>query len=489
MAYLISWGRALTIQRLALAALAWLLLALAMRVPLDTDTGWHLRAGEYFLHTGDILREDTFSYTRYGADWINHSWGGQVILVLAYRTGGQLGLALYTACFALGGMALVYRLGAGTVYSRAFVMIIGAATAATFWSARPQMLSFFLSALVLTLLYDYQAGRERRLWAFPLVMGLWVNLHAGYIAGIILWLGFLLGQGVGSVLAPAQHLDRERLARVGLVGLLGILALALNPYGPRMWVYPFETAQLQALNQFIAEWQTPDFGQLTMAPFGVLLLGILALALTTRHVFTWSDASLVCGTTLLALWAGRNVALFALVATPVLMRLLDAFLRERGWEIQPTQKMGNARAALNWALLSLIALAVLGKIALDFQPETLRTARAEQLPLAALDYLAESPPPEPMLNDYNWGGLLIWHQPARRVFVDGRTVLYGDAFLLDYFAAYLGASTWRDLLQRYDIQSAFLPRENALTTLLRQDPAWRIVYEDEQAAILERRAE
>ena len=82
--------RQLTIERLATWILFILLFAMAMQVPLDTDVWWHLRAGDHFLANGDILREDVFSHSVTGQEWVNHSWGAQILLAMAYQaTGGD----------------------------------------------------------------------------------------------------------------------------------------------------------------------------------------------------------------------------------------------------------------------------------------------------------------------------------------------------------------------------------------------------------------
>src|SRR5690348_14530312 len=99
----------LTTQRLMVLILFALLFALAVRIPVDTDTWWHLRSGEYILTNRAIPLTDPFSLTRAGQPWIDQSWGSQVVMELFYRLlGGNTGLALYTALLATGGLVFVY---------------------------------------------------------------------------------------------------------------------------------------------------------------------------------------------------------------------------------------------------------------------------------------------------------------------------------------------------------------------------------------------
>lgn len=485
----------LTIERLTYWVVFILLFVIALRPPLDTDVWWHLQSGDYFLQHGEILREDIFSFTQQGQAWINHSWGSQVILTLAYQAGGgemgqigysgTWGLALYTAILGVAGMFLVNQCCVGNVYSRAFVLILGASTAAVFWSPRPQMISFFLSTVVLYLLHRYKRADHNLLWLLPPLMALWVNLHGGFALGFILLFGFIVGEALENLFNPTHPdtLGWRRLGQVVLMTGLSILALSLNPYGPRMMAYPFETAGLQTLNLFIVEWMAPNFKIPQMWPFVGLLFALIFFAAQTKQRLSWGDLVLSLGTALLALWAARNIALFAVVATPALSRLVDAFLSERGWQIRPIRRVRGFKLLLNWTLLAVILFGAAAYGVVSLGRESIEKLQQDSLPLDALDYLQDNPPSGPLLNNYNWGGLLIFSTPDVPVFVDGRTDLYGDSFLADYFKAELGASTWQETLATWDIQTAFLTDESALSNLLRA-VGWQPVYADDQAVIL-----
>jgi hypothetical protein len=142
---------------------------------------------------------------------------------------------------------------------------------------------------------------------------------------------------------------------------------------------------------------------------------------------------------------------------------------------------------LNWVLLFIVLLGGLAKIGAALSPETVQEAHEEFLPVDAATYLRENPPDGPMFNEYNWGGYFIFAIPEIPVFVDGRTDLYDDDFLIKYFRAILGAKEWEDPLIEYNISTVVIQDESALATLLRENPSeWTIEYEDDQAIIFER---
>ena len=188
--------RRLTTERVATTVLFGLVFALAVRLPTDTDVWWHLRAGEQIVHHG-IIRTDTFSHTMAGAAWVDHSWGAQVVLYGVWRLAGSYGLALYTAVLATLGMWLLHRMSSGSILARGPALLLGAATAAIFWTPRPQMFSFVLAAALLYLLHLHKREGRDLLWAVPILMAVWAHLHAGLSIGLILLLGSIGGGVLG----------------------------------------------------------------------------------------------------------------------------------------------------------------------------------------------------------------------------------------------------------------------------------------------------
>jgi hypothetical protein len=67
---------------------------MAVRVAVDTDTWWHLRAGSWMLEKGEILRTDPFSLTKQGEPWTYPGWLAQVTLYGVFHNLGFAGLNL-----------------------------------------------------------------------------------------------------------------------------------------------------------------------------------------------------------------------------------------------------------------------------------------------------------------------------------------------------------------------------------------------------------
>jgi hypothetical protein len=492
------WSK-LTIQRLMAAVLFILLFAMAVRIPTDTDTWWHIRSGEYMVENREILRSDPFSFTRYGEEWVDHSWGSQIIIYSFYHLfggegqpgdSGNIGLALFMAVLAVVGLIFVYLMCEGNVYIRAFALVLGAAAAAVFWSPRPQMFSFALSALVLYLLHLYKREQIDRLWLIPVILVFWVNLHGGFAIGFIFLFGSLFGEALGNFFNAddARVVRWDRLRKMALITALSIPAIVLNPYGVQMLAYPFRTVNIGVLQDFIQEWASPNFHQTQVWPFALLLLGVLAaVGLSTRRI-DWTDLVLTGGTALMGLMAGRNIAVFAIVATPVLSRHVNAWLTERGWVIRPVRRVSGPMLVLNWVLLIVVLLGGLVKIAAALNESVMRDAQETYLPVEIAAFLDESPPPGKMFNSYNWGGYLMFAAPNVPVYVDGRTDLYDDDFLRDYLDVYFARDGWRESLDEQDIGFVAVEESSTLAKLLRTQPdTWKeSLFDDEHSSLFVR---
>jgi hypothetical protein len=478
--------RLLSIERATYWIMGALIFAIAARIPLDTDTWWHLRSAEHTLTQG-MIYADPFSHTMAGERWINHSWGAQLVLYGAYRALGDAGLVLYTALLALGGMLFLHPILRGNAYVRAFLLCLAAATASVFWSARPQMFSFFFSAVTLFLLYRAKQGNRRALWWLVPMMGLWGNLHAGYSIGFIFMLAFFVGEAFNALFSVGEaRLGWAGVRQLGLVALLSALALLVNPYGLDTWRVPFETVGLDVLRQYIQEWNSPNFqGRETWVFIGMVLL-TLWMAWISRTPFDWTALALFAGTFFLALLYGRNIAVFAVAVVPMLSAFVDNALALRGWTLKPrpptprTSRLNRALVGVVWAG---VAVYVLGAV---LSPNAIAQARERFLPVKAVDFIRQAQPSGNMLNSYNWGGYLLFALPEYPVFVDGRTDLYGEFVREWLFIVNVTTDLPADL-DRYGIGFVVVEKGIALDYALRNLAGWQEAYRDEQAVVYVRK--
>jgi len=311
------------------------------------------------------------------------------------------------------------------------------------------------------------------------LMLLWVNLHAGFALGLALIVLFVVMAGLDG--------EWKRIKPLLLTLTVCVAIVPLNPNGFRMFSYPFETLSAPAMQGFIEEWFSPDFHQFRFLPLAALILATFsAMALSPTRPRRGELFALV-SLSFAALRSGRHIPIFAIFAAPLFAKYLAH------WISAQTSSLITLRSAtatgsnivLTLALLLLPTFIIVQRV--GYFSSSVASYEAQKFPVGAVDFIAKQEAVGPIFNDYNWGGYLIWKlYPGRKVFIDGRADVYGDAFIFEYLRTYGGERGWRDTLDRFGIQTVLIQPNSALTTLLREDKGWRKVFEDEQAVVFAR---
>jgi hypothetical protein len=376
------------------------------------------------------------------------------------------------------------------------VMLLAALTASVFWTARPQMMSFFLSCVVLYLLWLYLKRGIDRLWFIPPIFVLWGNLHGGFAIGFILMVLALIGEGarwlIEGQLSPREE-DAEPqtirpMIRIAIIGLVSAAAVSINPYGPQMLFYPFRTVGIGVLRDYILEWSSPDFHQAQAWPFIWMVLALLVTAGLSRRRLDWRDAFMTSGTAYSAFLAWRNVATFAVVAAPVLSVHLHDWLSQLGYRLNWNRAPRSViLAAANWLILAAVIGGAVFQIGKMNSPTLVEETRRNNYPVEAVAFMEREDLPQPMINSYNWGGYLIWAARDYPVYVDGRTDLYDDELLRLYLSITQGQPGWRDRLAQTGANSILIEANSTLGQLLALVEDWEQVYADDVAVIFVRR--
>jgi hypothetical protein len=477
----------MNIQRLFTALFIISLFTIAVRETRDADMWWHLRTGEVILDEG-IPHQDVFSYTVPDNEWITHEWLSQVLMWVTYQGSGFTGLILLFAALTTTALVLIFMRSDGRPYLAAFVVLLAALASAPFWGVRPQVFNMLFAALFVFLIEGYKDGKVQRrtLWLLPLITVIWANLHSGYLLGIALLAGYILGEGLQLRLGKrdGRGLDWQGIRWLVLITVACFVAAVINPNGPELWIYPFLTLGSGAMQQYIQEWQSPNFHLNIFWPFAVLLgLGVLSFIASKKRP-AWTDVILFAGTGAAGLLSARHIPLFAIVASPIVARyLLKSLEGSRLYPVlsgQSTARLSGRLQILNWLLLLIcIAAAAVWVFNKTQQNEQ---AIAEQYPVFAVDYLQSSGLDQQRgYNSYNWGGYLIWR--GIPVFVDGRADVYGDDFLHSYRRTFDLTSQWREPLDEYEVDYVLMESGHSLLTLLDSSKEWKQAYRDDVGAV------
>jgi hypothetical protein len=471
--------QALTLRRIFPLVLFSMVFVLAVRqsVSIDPDLWWHLKAGQQIIDTRSIPHTDDYSFTKQGSEWVAHEWLSEVIMNAIYRVTGLTSLITIFSLIIVIALWLTYRRCDGRPYAASIAIVLAAAASSPLFGVRPQMLTLLLASVYIALLEQFD---KRRIWWLVPLMLLWVNLHAGFALGLAL---------IGLYIARAV-LDGEwnQVRPLLIVLLLCAAVVPLNPNGFRMFSYPYETLTSPSMAAFIQEWASPDFHKTTYLPLAILLLSTFAAMALSPTRPRPGEIFLVLITALGSLRSVRHIPIFSLFAAPVLAKHLWAIAKDRGWD----KLLTGAEARPTGLKLLINILLLLAPVALavtrvwDFASHQRKYERLRN-PVAAVEFLKSQHLPGPIYNSYGWGGYLIYQlYPEYRVYIDGRADVYGDAFFTEAMKVYDGVGNWKEMLDRYGIQTVIIDPDVALSTALRNDNEWSNVYEDDQAVIFRR---
>ncbi|MDO8347219.1 MAG: hypothetical protein Q7S85_04925 [Rugosibacter sp.] len=473
----------------------------------DPDFYWHLKTGEYIVAHGVLPQGDIFSYTSLGRPWVLDEWLSQVLMYLAHAWGGDLGVKIFVALAVTMCFWFCYGICKKILdgnQAKAFVsallyyaFIIGVAP-------RPHLFTFLFFSLFLYLLLSFKYfGETVCFWVIPLVMAIWVNLHGGFFIGLVLvWL-FIFGEWMTYYLAgKVELLKRRRLMQLTLTGVAALLASLASPEFIQHWLYVYHAISMESSQGLIEEWRSPDFHNPFFAYWLIVVISpFVAMIYATRK----PDATeLIVPLVFVAsaFMARRNIPLAALAMAPfaaVCMRAgltdsLKNFLARfritpsgdvSGMQAKLNQPIGKYEYVMNWLLI----LVTLLSLVLTY-PERQKAISASLntiLPVKATDFILREGIKGRMFNTYHYGGYLIYRlYPHQLVFIDGRTVMYGDLFFKETLAIYEGSSQWKERFEHYGIDYVICESEAPLRQLLLEEGRFRRVFDDGMHSVLVR---
>lgn len=485
---------------LLFAAIVGQMLVSAPKLLNDGDTGWHVTTGLQILDTGHIPTTDPYSYTMPGTPWTAHEWLAEAVFGVAHKLMGWDGVAWLTAMLVAGAVLGVYRLSLSrgvTVFPALLVAGLTAAMTIMHWLARPHV---FTMAVVIGWLWLLERARRdnRGWWLLLPVMLVWVNLHGGFVLGLL-----LLGMSTGTdlVLAAFGDVDARRRLGPGLAVSVGAaLTACVNPQGPWILWFPFHVVNRQWLMDNVDEWQSPNFRVEHLLE--VWLVFAAFVLVQARRPLSLFEGALALFNVHAALFAIRSQPLAALMCAPMLaeragaaFHTSTAALEGVGWLSRVRARIGELSAELTvdelqntgvWsvvtALGSLALVAVGPRIGLHLIDAH---HDPERFPVAAVAWAEEHGIQGRPFHTDSWGGYLIavaW--PRYSVFVDGRSDMYDVPFMKAYAAVLRDEPGATATLDRYAVDWVLFPHDAPLVRTLIATPEWRRVYSDPVADIV-----
>ncbi len=488
---------------------------------LDPDFGWHLRTGQLILQQGPP-HVDWYSFTMPQYPWVDHEWLMDVGIWQVYNSAGIRGLQFL--------FLVIYTLSFFIIRDRrwpwwAFVppVFLGYLATIEFLGIRPQLFTVFFIALLLKIVDLFLEKNSKLIYFLPLLFLAWANLHASFFAGL-----FIL-----CIVITCQLIKKAPPKKIGLllaITAASFLATLVNPYGVRIYNEVFSVVGDNYLKFHIAEWMP-----LPLTGFKPLIILYLAMvvglgAVLYRKInFTWLVLSAVF--LLLSISSIRYFLLFVMVSLPMVCQ----GLWQLGQVMDPRKiaaefKQGSLFAKAMYVMPALVFAVLFGIYCWQVAEPRLSAPSPNFYPEKAISFLKTLPASDHILNDYSWGGYLIWKMPERKWFIDGRMPSWrlpaqagqdGRFVFKDYMDIMAAEPGFEQLLQKYDVNMVLIPassqfavsasannaKESKLMQLARQYPwlgfvadvsvhrslyqelkklGWSVMYQDETALVLKK---
>lgn len=488
-------------------ALTWAAAALLLYAQRDADPDlWgHVLFGRDVVRSGRVAAADPYGYTNEGYRWIGHEAGSEVAFWLAWHAGGVPGLIALKMLLGLAALALLWdalRFAARDWTARAAPLLLAAAGVGMNQLVRPQLFTYLFLAALIAVAARWQYGGQRRIvWVVPVVFLLWPGFHGGFVAGLGWWFAFaglaladrMLGASEaaepGALHTPSGAGEGARSLRAAFratralwaAGAFGLALSFLNPLAPGVWRCLWVALTNPLTHRFIREWSHVFGWWPTYEDFvyvGYLgCAAIAALAVRPRRFVVPGGLALLMAA--VAATSYRHVALMALVMTPALARAID----QGGAD--PARRRG-ARVLLWSCLVLSVALGTLLvyiQFSRNWRPSLVW---AQPKPAEAVRFIRDHGLRGRLYCEFEWGEYLIWHLEGRcRVGMDGR---YDTAYPMPVIRAYFRFMFEGDpqAVEHPPADMVLALRTRKAVGALKADPGWRLVYEDNIAALFVR---
>ncbi|MCK5081393.1 MAG: hypothetical protein KAR31_00670 [Candidatus Omnitrophica bacterium] len=501
---------------LAIAVLFGLIIFAANIEIKDVDLWLHLATGKHILQNFSIPKVDFLSCTITNTPWINHEWLFQTIVYAVFRDAGIEGLINLKAAIVFLTFVLLLLLGytrerqLGPIAILLLVLLVYQFRL----TLRPDMFSLLFFVLYICIL-GADLDKRWSLAAVVLIQIVWTNMHGFFILGPILVMVSLAAEWAKRrIVLPFEWNDIGRLSdeeykRLKLMFVLVILSCLANPYFAKGAWYPIGVffslgGESKVFFNQIQELQRPFtsgnilFWQQYFQYKLLIVISFLSFVFNRRKV-DMSALLLWLVFLLFSLFALRNMVFFAFAAYFAFLANFQYLSTE---EFLPDRwKSPTFRAVWSTVLKAVLIIWIInygnqmllrGYYDFDKFERKSEFGGLSQRNFAhkAVDFLVDNGINGNFFNDFNSGAYLLGRtSPDIKVFIDGRTEVYGAKFYKKHRKMWEGnTALFDEAADRYRLTGAFLnsvyvPAPEKLIKHLYDHKDWVLVYFDYDASV------
>jgi hypothetical protein len=439
---------------------------------LDPDFGWHLKSGESVYNEHRVPSEENYDYTLQGRTWVDHEWLPNLLSYLVYT---NFGYVVLNIIFAIIGVLFFFLLNSfllkDHIESKMHLFLImlleifGLLGVRYHFGVRMQEISAVLFLVELGILDRIsRSSSAKYLWSIPILFFVWANLHAGFMFGlIILWMFWAVNLCVPLLKKILKKLPFDLVLKgkgeiwnIFLWSLVSTLAVLATPYHVRYFTFMFEytnTFYLSHISEWLPLWQYPiSYIHLFFCAAIVTAIIIYFFDHKEKRTSVWNFI-LVAVLFVAAFKARRNFPLFFAASMPFWAVVFSSR------KDQPEKKIDGFyldKFILPFLSVCMIVASILLLIEARYTNNPFSDKKnCEFYPCGALETIKKLPDQRSLkiLNDYNWGGFLIWMWPGHKLFIDGRLPMLtvNDHSLMQEYYDFTDPTKTKEKLDSYGI--------------------------------------
>ena len=291
----------------------------------DSQTGYHIRVGQFVLANHQVPTTDFLSFTKPGETFFAWEWLSGVGAALLYQWGGLREVVV--CCALLLGFTILIMLRhvverGANLFIAILLLHLAIGASSIHFLARPHIFTLLFFAYALWVLDRDSLERTRQVWTLVPLTALWVNLHGGF-AGLLVTIGTL---AAGALAEWLWMRDPKRLSNAVHYSLLAILCFAAsiaNPYGLQNHWHILKFMSETWYIPLTEEYHT-NFLTTPGAYYGVLLAGGIVVAVRLLWRKKIAPALVILAWAYASSRSMRHIPLYVIAVLPALASELSA---------------------------------------------------------------------------------------------------------------------------------------------------------------------
>ena len=492
--------------------------------PYDPDFGWHYKYGEYFFQNGKLLKENIFSYTYPDYEWVSSYWIPQILIYISYHFLGNTVPAFLASLIFSVILFLLLKNYSDDLFSISFVFLLIIFSLKSFViTVRP----LYFSTLFLLLLMSILLKKNNNKNYIPLIFLIWANTHADFLLGLFVLGVYCTDNFLKITSAPSPNFKKitspfknrvylttyfnslkkyfgELIKNKNTSSILvnnfwilaaSIVATLINPYGFKLWAVLIKELN-QPFRSFVREWLPPQNINFLSSISNIFIsMGLIFSILpykNTNEEHRW-NRFIIIFFYILGIKSVYFSRISIISASFLVLKNIEMIKKDVSPIIK--NKLKNIPSFTPTVFLLFLSGFTTNVFVNNFflSLNLKEWSVKKNYPYEAVSYIKSNPIEGNMLNDYSWGGYLIWQLPEYKTFIDGRMTAWRDdkKYLMEDYQKIFGDTDKNKALldeyvESYDIGWILSRPDSNVIKFLKENRSneWEIVFEDGVSTIL-----